>query len=76
VIFAAETAVHRNLEAETPMNAQIARTPQRRRVLPQQRELFDELFDEPFDDDGDSEIRRQIELSGMVALDVGGYGLD
>jgi hypothetical protein len=58
------------------MNAQPAQSPQRRRVLPKQRELFDELFDESFDDDGDSEIRRQIELSGMVSLDAGGFGPD
>jgi hypothetical protein len=51
--------------------------PQRRRALPQQRELFDELFDEPFDGDDDaSELRRQIELSGMVSLDAGGFGSD
>jgi hypothetical protein len=58
------------------MNAHPALAPQRRRLLPQQRELFDELFDEPFDDDGDREIRRQIELSGMVSLDAGGFALD
>jgi hypothetical protein len=58
------------------MNAQLSPAPQRRRALPQQHELFDELLDEAFDDDGDAEIRRQIELNGMVSLDVGGFGLD
>ncbi len=57
------------------MNAQLAISPKVRRVMPPQRELFDDLFDEPFDDD-DSEIRRQIELSGMVSLDADGFGLD
>ena len=57
------------------MNPQPATPTKPRRVLPRQHELFDELFDEPCDD-GDSEIRRQIELSGMVSLDAGGFGLD
>ncbi len=58
------------------MNAQLAPAPQLRRMLPQQRELFDELFDESLDDDGDHEIQRQIELSGLVSFDSGGFGLD